>query len=109
MTGFQKFPDTDFQALGLNNNSISALHQVAGQEATHVTFLQTALKAAGQTPVEPCTYNFAFTNASGMVATAKVLEAVGVSAYLGAAPLINNTAILGTAATIATVEAVSLL
>lgn len=39
-----------------------------------------------------------------MVATAAVLENIGVSAYLGAAGLIKSTAILGVAASIVTVE-----
>lgn len=40
-----------------------------------------------------------------MVETARILEAVGVSAYLGAAPLVQNPDILSTAGTIVTVEA----
>lgn len=40
-----------------------------------------------------------------MVGTARVLEAVGISAYLGAAPLIKAPAILSAAGQIVTVEA----
>lgn len=40
-----------------------------------------------------------------MVATALVLENVGVSAYLGGGPLITDKSILGTAASILTIEA----
>lgn len=76
-------------------------------EATHVTTLQGAIAGAGAKPVEPCQYNFdaSLTDAKTMVATARVLEAVGVSAYLGAAPLVNSSDVLTAAATIVTVEA----
>ncbi|KAF2804796.1 uncharacterized protein BDZ99DRAFT_511399 [Mytilinidion resinicola] len=103
--GFAKFPASDFQALGLSDASITALLAVGQSEATHVSTLLSAIATAGFEPVEPCVYNFGFTDAAGMVATARILEAVGLSAYLGAAPLINSSAILSVAATIATVEA----
>jgi len=103
--GFEKFPEADFSALGLTPEEITALKKVGETEATHVTVLTTVLKGAGATPVEPCQYDFKFTTAADMVATAKILEAVGVSAYLGAAPLVSDKAILAAAATIVTVEA----
>ncbi|KAF7554039.1 hypothetical protein G7046_g6916 [Stylonectria norvegica] len=40
-----------------------------------------------------------------MLATAAALENIGVSAYLGAAPLLASASILGTAASILTIEA----
>ncbi|EON67385.1 hypothetical protein W97_06638 [Coniosporium apollinis CBS 100218] len=102
--GFAKFPASDFTALGLTEEEIAALQQIGQTEATHVSMLLSAIASAGFQPVMPCKYNFGFTDAAGMVATARVLEAVGVSAYLGAAPLLNSSAILSTAATILTVE-----
>ncbi|KAF2637995.1 hypothetical protein P280DRAFT_87582 [Massarina eburnea CBS 473.64] len=105
--GFAKFPASDFQALGLTDGQIKTLMGVGQTEAVHVSTLMSAIAGAGAKPVEPCDYNFdaALTDAKTMVATARVLEAVGVSAYLGAAPLVNSSDILTAAATIVTVEA----
>ncbi|KAI9709008.1 MAG: hypothetical protein M1812_007821 [Candelaria pacifica] len=103
--GFAKFTDSDFAALGLSKSQIDALKMVGQTEATHVSVLLSAIAGAGIQPVQPCTYEFGFTDAKGMIATARILEAVGVSAYLGAAPLLNSSTILSKAASIATVEA----
>lgn len=81
------------------------MKQIGATEEAHVALLQGALAQAGVAPVRPCTYEFGFTDAAGMVATAAVLENVGVSAYLGAAPLLKDPAILGVAGSILTVEA----
>lgn len=104
-TGFQTFPDADFQALGLSAETIADLKQIGKTEESHVTFLQSALAQNGIAPVHACEYNFGFTDAAGMVATAGILEAVGVSAYLGAAPLLADPALLGAAGSILTIEA----
>ncbi|KAH8177229.1 ferritin-like domain-containing protein [Sarocladium implicatum] len=104
-TGFQKFPDSDFQALGLSAETIADLKQIGKTEEEHVTFIQSALAQNGVKPVQACEYDFKFTDAAGMVATAGVLEAVGVSAYLGAAPLLADPALLGAAGSILTIEA----
>ncbi|KAL3427929.1 twin-arginine translocation pathway signal [Phlyctema vagabunda] len=103
--GFAKFPDSDFTALGLNDQQLKDLKSIGGTEATHVITLNSAIAGAGTQPVQPCTYNFGFTTAAAMVATAGVLENIGVSAYIGAAPLVKTPAILTVAAEIVTVEA----
>ncbi|KAL2126008.1 hypothetical protein VTI74DRAFT_1960 [Chaetomium olivicolor] len=103
--GFAKFPATDFQALGLDQRQIEDLLKIGKTEEEHVILLQGAIAQAGVRPVQPCTYNFGFTNAAAMVATAAVLENVGVSAYLGAAALVSDGSILTTAGSILTVEA----
>ncbi|KAF2266776.1 hypothetical protein CC78DRAFT_542081 [Lojkania enalia] len=105
--GFAKFPASDFQALGLSDDQIKSLMNVGQTEAIHVSTLLSTISATGTKPVEPCQYNFdaAFADAKTMVATARVLEAVGVSAYLGAAPLVNSSDVLSAAASIVTVEA----
>ncbi|KAJ4367421.1 hypothetical protein N0V83_007003 [Neocucurbitaria cava] len=105
--GFAKFSVQDFTALGLSEAQVKSLMGVGQTEATHVSTLISAIATAGGKPVEACTYNFdaALTSADTMVKTARVLEAVGVSAYLGAAPLVNSSDVLAAAGSIVTVEA----
>jgi hypothetical protein len=102
--GFAKFPASDFLQLGLTQTQVDDLLQVGQTEQEHVVLLQSAIAAAGVQPVQPCNYSFGFTDAKGMVGTAAVLENVGVSAYLGAGPILSSPTILGTAASILTVE-----
>lgn len=103
--GFSMFPDSDFTAAGLTQSQVDALKTVGGTEATHVTQLSMAISAAGSQPVQQCTYNFGFTTAQGMLSTARVLEAAGIAAYLGAAPMVKTAPVLSAAAEIVTVEA----
>lgn len=104
--GFAKFPAADFTALGLSESQIKDLQGIGSTEEAHVILLQSAIAAANVKPVQACTYNFAAVDsAAAMVATAAVLENVGVSAYLGAAQLVADPGILTTAASILTVEA----
>jgi len=103
--GFAQFPPDQFTALGLTQQELGDLTNIGKTEEAHVVLLQGAIAQAGVQPVQACQYNFGFTDALGMVGTAAVLENVGVSAYLGASPLVSDPGILTTAATILTVEA----
>jgi hypothetical protein len=88
----------------LSQANVADLQGILASEQSHVSLIQTALTAAGVQPVAPCQYNFNFNTPAEMLATAAILENVGVSAYLGAAGFLTDAGILGTAASIATVE-----
>jgi hypothetical protein len=71
-------------ALGLTAAQVTSLKATGQTEATHVMTLQGAITQTGATPVQSCTYNYQQTvpDAKTMIATARVLEAVGISAYV---------------------------
>ncbi|KAK3721789.1 hypothetical protein LTR37_002954 [Vermiconidia calcicola] len=102
--GLANFTQADFTAAGwyyLYEN----LQDISAHEAAHVEFLTAGLQAAGVAPVQECEYAFGVTTVDQFIATASILEGVGVSAYLGAAKQIANKAYLTAAGSILTVEA----
>jgi hypothetical protein len=104
-----KFQESDFTAAGFPSAqlAIQQFMSIQSDEATHSRLLEGAIMALGSTPVANCTFNFSevLTDVNTMVNVARIVENIGVAAYLGAAHFITNPGILTTAGTIATVEA----
>ncbi|KAI1848664.1 hypothetical protein JX266_005523 [Neoarthrinium moseri] len=103
--GLAKFTQEQFAEAGFDATFYANLKEVASDEAEHVKFLTGGLTAAGATPVAECTYDFGYTDINSFLATASILEGVGVSAYLGAAADIMSKTYLTAAGSILTVEA----
>ncbi|KAJ7785087.1 ferritin-like domain-containing protein [Mycena maculata] len=106
--GLAKFQDSDFQTAGFSSGMIATqvLSTIQSDEATHESFIQQTLIDNGATPL---TCNFSFDSALAdvptLAATARVVEYIGVSAFLGGANLLDDPIFLDAAASILTVEA----
>jgi hypothetical protein len=104
-----KFQDADFINAGFTSTQIPVeqFQQILDDESTHSVVLQAALRAWGEEPITSCTFNFdaGLTDVATMAATARVVENVGVAAYLGAASLLTDPLLLTAAGSILTVEA----
>ncbi|KAJ7696923.1 ferritin-like domain-containing protein [Mycena rosella] len=103
-----KFQDSDFQAAGFSSSLIATqvFGAIQSDEAAHQNFIQESLSDNGATPLT-CSFNFdsALTDVPTMAATSRVVEYVGVSAFLGGANLLDDPVFLDAAASILTVEA----
>jgi len=106
--GLAKFTDSDFTDAGFSNSLIPSqgLGAIATDEQTHAQVIQQTLTDNGVTPLN-CSYDFdsVLTDVPTMAAVARLVEFVGVSAYLGAATLLQDPILLDAAASIMTNEA----
>ncbi|THH20269.1 hypothetical protein EW146_g1055 [Bondarzewia mesenterica] len=103
------FQASDFTSAGFTSSEI-AIEQftaILSDESTHVTIIQETIISLGSQPLTSCSFDFSsvLTDVTTMAATARLVENVGVSAYLGAAHLVTDPTILTAAASIMTVEA----
>ncbi|WP_049997988.1 ferritin-like domain-containing protein [Halococcus sediminicola] len=81
------------------------IEDVRDHEEAHVDALTETIEDLGGTPVEAAEYEFPYETIEEFVALADRLEAVGVSAYAGAAPLLSNPDLIPPALSIHSVEA----
>jgi len=104
-----KFQESDFTAAGFTSASIpiEQFTVIQGDEIAHSVALQAGLKAFGATPVTSCVFNFdsVLTDVTTMAATARLVENLGVAAYLGGATLLTDPVLLDAAGSILTIEA----
>jgi hypothetical protein len=93
--------------VSLDDRTGTIANQIAIDEQAHVTFLRTALKsdAVAKPAINLAALGVGFNSQAEFLTVAQIFEDVGVSAYRGAAPLIDNSQILSAAAGIALTEA----
>ncbi|KAI0299714.1 ferritin-like domain-containing protein [Multifurca ochricompacta] len=104
-----KFQASDFTNAGFSsaNIPIEQFTAIQSDEAAHVSALESIITSFGEKPLSTCKFDFSkvLTDVSTMAPVARLVENVGVGAYLGAAHLIQDPVVLTAAASIATIEA----
>lgn len=91
----------------LEGRELELVTPIRDHEQAHVDGITQAVNDLGGTPAEKPTFTFpegTFTNKDEFLAAASMFEELGVDAYHGQVALIEDPAILGTAAAIAGVE-----
>jgi hypothetical protein len=81
------------------------IEAVRDHEEAHVEALTATIEDLGGEPVEPLEYDFPYETVEEFAELSATIEAVGVSAYAGAAPLIDSDDVLAAALSIHSVEA----
>ncbi|KAJ3532250.1 hypothetical protein NM688_g7451 [Phlebia brevispora] len=104
-----QFQTSDFVTAGFSDPevAIQQFTSIQSDESVHDTILQSTIQSLGGEPISGCQFDFTsvLTDVETMVTTARVVENLGVAAYMGAAHLISDPVLLTAAASIMTVEA----
>ena len=108
-----EFLETEFytqaakRVKGLSKYESDLTKELRDNEAEHVDALTATIKDLGGKPVAKPTFAFggAFASRAAYLKTANVLEDTGVSAYNGAAPMIQSVDVLAAAGGIVQIEA----
>jgi Ferritin-like domain len=90
---------------GLSGDAKKLATEIADHEQQHVEALTQAIKKLGGKPVAAPGVTFPFKDQKSFLKLAQVFEDTGVSAYNGAAPMIESKEVLGAAGSIVQVEA----
>jgi ferritin-like protein len=95
------------QVSGLSGDAKSLATEIRDNENEHVAALMKTIKDLGGTPVKAPGVDFgdAFANQKAFLKLAQTFEDTGVSAYNGAAPMIESTDVLAAAGSIVQIEA----
>jgi len=105
----KKFQASDFSNAGFSSAQIALeeITAIQSDESTHVSVLEALITSFGETPLQGCTFDFSsvLVDVPTMATVARLVENVGVGAYLGAAHLIQDPRVLTAAASIVTIEA----
>jgi len=103
--GLGLFPD--LLSDGFGSPVLDRLAEIQAHEQAHVDTLTAVITDLGGEPVLEQAYDFtdAYASDSAFLETAQALENVGVGAYNGAGPLIEDPALLTAAGSIVSVEA----
>jgi hypothetical protein len=94
-----------FEAPSLQYGTYGYLERIGAHEREHADTLRATIKKLGGEPTEIPDFTFPYESVEEFVALAETVENVGVSAYAGAAPMIDNQNVLEAALSIHSVEA----
>ncbi len=96
----EAFAEEDF-----DEGVYAELEAIRDHEEAHVQALTETIASLGGSPVTEQEYDFGYDDVDGFLEVAMVLENTGVAAYAGAAPAIEDEAVLAAALGIHSVEA----